>query len=139
MRTWPRGSPASSRRGDFADDLQAVAYDRIKENPKLRPLIVRPYAWAMAVFNQEGRPHDQREAPPAVQAAVDIEPNMRAAVGNPLFYRLDSGLAFTEQKAWHSKVGGDAYNQRNKDKAGSSCRSRFTRGAVRFITTKEYE
>ena len=33
----------------------------------------------------------------AVQAAVDIEPVMRAAVGNPVFYRLDSALAFTEQ------------------------------------------
>ena len=38
---------------DFADDLQAVAYDRLKDNPKVRPLIVRPYAWGMGVFNKK--------------------------------------------------------------------------------------
>src|SRR5439155_891805 len=69
---------------DFADDLQAVAYDRIKDNPKLRPLIVRPYAWAMAVFNKKEGLMTNVKLRQAVQAAVDIEPNMRAAVGNPL-------------------------------------------------------
>ncbi len=125
---------------DFADDLQAVAYDRIKDNPKLRPLIVRPYAWAMAVFNKKEGLMTNVKLRQAVQAAVDIEPNMRAAVGNPLFYRLDSGLAFTEQKAWHSKAGGDAYNQRNKDKAKKLLQEAGYKGEpVRFITTKEYE
>jgi len=125
---------------DFADDLQAVAYDRIKDNPKLRPLIVRPYAWAMAVFNKKEGLMTNVKLRQAVQAAVDIEPNMRAAVGNPLFYRLDSGLAFTEQKAWHSKAGGDAYNQRNKDKAKRLLQEAGYKGEpVRFITTKEYE
>src|SRR6266581_2329582 len=75
-----------------------------------------------------------------VDFADDIEPNMRAAVGNPLFYRLDSGLAFTEQKAWHSKAGGDAYNQRNKDKAKKLLQEAGYKGEpVRFMTTKEYE
>ncbi len=125
---------------DFADDLQAVAYDRIKDNPKLRPLIVRPYAWAMAVFNKKEGLMTNVKLRQAVQAAVDIEPNMRAAVGNPLFYRLDSGLAFTEQKAWHSKAGGDAYNQRNKDKAKKLLQEAGYKGEpIRFITTKEYE
>src|SRR6266567_3337752 len=125
---------------DFADDLQAVAYDRIKDNPKLRPLIVRPYAWAMAVFNKKEGLMTNVKLRQAVQAAVDNEPNMRAAVGNPLFYRLDSGLAFTEQKAWHSKAGGDAYNQRNKDKAKKLLQEAGYKGEpIRFITTKEYE
>src|SRR5438105_4452760 len=125
---------------DFADDPQAVAYDLIKDNPKLRPLIVRPYAWAMAVFNKKEGLMTNVKLRQAVQAAVDIEPNMRAAVGNPLFYRLDSGLAFTEQKAWHSKAGGDAYNQRNKDKAKKLLQEAGYKGEpIRFITTKEYE
>jgi len=94
----------------------------------------------MAVFNKKEGLMTNVKLRQAVQAAVDIEPNMRAAVGNPLFYRLDSGLAFTEQKAWHSKVGGDAYNQRNKDKAKKLLQEAGYKGEpVRFITTKEYE
>src|SRR4030095_13573664 len=136
----PRVASLESGDVDFADDLQAVAYDRLKDNPKLRPLIVRPYAWAMAVFNKKEGIMTNVKLRQAVQAAVDIEPVMRAAVGNPLFYRLDSGLAFTEQTAWHSKVGGDAYNQRNKDKAKKLLQEAGYKGEpIRFMTTKEYE
>src|SRR4029450_5388399 len=84
---------------DFADDLQAVAYDRLKDNPKLRPLIVRPYAWAMAVFHKKEGIMTHVKRRQAGRGGVDIEPVMRAAVGNPLFYRLDSALALTAQWA----------------------------------------
>ena len=53
----------------------------------------------------------------AIQMAVDIEPAMKGAVGNPLFYRLDPGLSFQEQKAWHSTVGAPFYNQHDREKA----------------------
>ena len=55
----------------------------------------------------------------AVQAAVDVEPAMLAAMGHRDFFRLDPGLFFVEQ-AWHSKAGAALYNQRDKEKAGGS-------------------
>ena len=124
---------------DFADDLQADAYGRIKENPKLKPLIVRPYAWAEAVFNKKEGLMTNQKLRQAVQAAIDIEPNMRAAVGNPLFYRLDPGLSFQEQKAWHTTVGSAPYNERNKEKAKKLLQEAGYKGEpVRWVTTREY-
>ena len=124
---------------EFADDLQADAYGKVKENPKLRPLIVRPYAWAMAVFNKEEGLMTNQKLRQAIQAAIDMDPVMRAAVGNPLFYRLDPGLSFQEQKAWHSTVGAPFYNRHDKERAKQLLReSGYRNEPVRFVTTKEY-
>jgi peptide/nickel transport system substrate-binding protein len=124
---------------EFADDLQADAYNRIKENPKLRPLVVRPYAWAMAVFNKKEGLMTSQKLRQAIQAALDLDPVMQAAVGNKLFYRLDPGLSFQEQKAWHSTVGAASYNQKNRDRAKQLLREAGYKGEpVRFLSTKEY-
>jgi len=81
---------------DFADDLQPDAFSRIKENPKLQPLVVRPYGWPIGVFNKKEGLMTNQKLRQAIQMAIDIEPVMKGAVGNPLFYRLDSGLSFQE-------------------------------------------
>ena len=101
-----------------------------RTNPKLKPLIVRPYAWAMAVFNKKEGLMTNQKLRQAIQAAIDIEPVMKGAVGNPLFYRLDPGLSFQEQKAWHSTVGAQSYNQHEQGKGqASSCRRPATRAS----------
>ncbi len=38
---------------DFADDLVADAYDRLKANANVQPIIVKPYYWLVAVFNKK--------------------------------------------------------------------------------------
>ncbi len=48
----------------------------------------------------------------AFQAALDMQPIMAAAVGHPLFYRLDPALFPPELVLWHSTAGGAAYNAR---------------------------
>jgi peptide/nickel transport system substrate-binding protein len=40
---------------DVADDLVADAYDRLKANPNVQPVIVKPYYWLVAVFNSPRR------------------------------------------------------------------------------------
>jgi peptide/nickel transport system substrate-binding protein len=124
---------------DFVDDLQADAYDKIKANPKLRPVIVRPISWPTAVFNKKEGLMTNQKLRQAIQAAIDIEPAMQAGAGNPLFYRLDSALSFQEQKAWHSKVGAEHYNTRNKALAKKLLQEAGYKGEpVRWITTREY-
>ena len=124
---------------DFVDDLQADAYEKIKANPKLRPVIVRPSSWPTGVFNKKEGLMTNQKLRQAIQAAIDIEPAMQAGAGNPLFYRLDSALSFQEQKAWHTKVGAEPYNTRNKELAKKLLQEAGYKGEpVRWITTREY-
>src|SRR5437870_6507811 len=66
---------------DFADDLNLDAYDRLTKNPSLRPLIVKPLFWLVAVFNKKEGPMTSPKLRQAWQAAIDVEPIMRAVAG----------------------------------------------------------
>jgi peptide/nickel transport system substrate-binding protein len=126
---------------DFGDDLVADAYDRLKANANVQPLIVKPYYWLVAVFNKKEGLMTNQKLRQAWQAAIDIEPIMKTvAGGKPEFYRMDSSLAFQELPTWHTKIAGLPWNERNKDKAKRLLREAGYKGEpVRFMTTQEYK
>ena len=126
---------------DFGDDLVADAYDRLKANANVQPLIVKPYYWLVAVLNKKEGLMTNQKIRQAWQAALDIEPIMKTvAGGKPEFYRMDSSLAFQELPAWHTKIQGLPWNERNKDKARRLLKEAGYKGEpVRFMTTQEYK
>src|SRR5213593_219332 len=126
---------------DVADDLVADAYDRLKANANVQPVIVRPYYWLVAVFNKKEGLMTNQKLRQAWQAALDIEPIMKTvAGGKPEFYRMDSSLAFQELPAWHTNIPGLPWNERNKDKAKRLLKEAGYKGEpVRFMTTQEYK
>ena len=126
---------------DVADDLVADAYDRLKANANVQPVIVKPYYWLVAVFNKKEGLMTNQKLRQAWQAALDIEPIMKTvAGGKPEFYRMDSSLAFQELAAWHTSIKGLPWNERNKDKARQLLKEAgYTGTPVRFMTTQEYK
>ncbi len=77
----------------------------------------------------------------AWQAAIDIEPIMKnVAGGKHEFYRMDSSLALAEITAWHTKLSGLPWNERNRDKAKRLLQEAgYKREPIRFMTTQEYK
>src|SRR5216117_2845035 len=126
---------------DVADDLVADAYDRLKANANVQPIIVKPYYWLVAVFNKKEGQMTNAKLRQAWQAALDVEPIMKTvAGGKPEFYRMDSSLAFQELPTWHTKIAGLPWNERSKDKARLLLREAGYKGEpVRFMTTQEYK
>ena len=125
---------------DVADDLVADAYDRLKANANVQPVLVKPYYWLVAVFNKKEGLMTNQKLRQAWQAALDIEPIMKTvAGGKPEFYRMDSSLAFQELP-WHTKIAGLPWNERNKDKARQLLKEAGYNGQpIRFMTTQEYK
>jgi len=126
---------------DFADDLNLDAYERLTRNPQVRPIIAKPYFWLTAVLNKKEGLMTSQKLRQAWQAAIDIEPIMRAvAGGRPEFYRLDSSLAHAEIAEWHTRLPGLPWNERNRDKARRLLQEAGYRGEpIRFMTTQEYK
>jgi peptide/nickel transport system substrate-binding protein len=126
---------------DVADDLVADAYDRLKANAGVQPVIVKPYYWLVAVFNKKEGLMTNQKLRQAWQAAIDIEPIMKTvAGGKPEFFRMDSSLAFQELPTWHTKIPGLPWNERNKNKARQLLKEAGYKGEpVRFMTTQEYK
>jgi peptide/nickel transport system substrate-binding protein len=126
---------------DVADDLNLDAFDRLKKNPGVRPIVAKPYYWLVAVFNKKEGIGTNQKIRQAWQAAIDIEPIMKnVAGGRSEFYRMDSSLVFAEVAEWHTKLPGLPWNERNREKAKKLLQEAGYKGEpIRFMTTQEYK
>jgi peptide/nickel transport system substrate-binding protein len=126
---------------DFADDLNLDAYDRLKASSGARPIVSKPYYWLVAVLNKKEGLMTNQKLRQAWQAAIDIEPIMKnVAGGKKEFYRMDSSLAPVEITAWHTKISGLPWNERNRDKAKRLLQEAgYKKEPIRFMTTQEYK
>jgi peptide/nickel transport system substrate-binding protein len=124
----------------FAQTVKQDQYDRLKANPKLELSIVRPSSWITAAPNHKQGVMANRKVRQAMQAALDMEPIMMAAIGHRAFLRIDGALYFPEQGLFHTQGGVTGYNLKNKDRARALLKEAGYAGQpVRWITTKEYE
>jgi peptide/nickel transport system substrate-binding protein len=126
---------------DFADDLNLDAYDRLTRSANARPIIAKPYYWLVAVLNKKEGLMTNQKLRQAWQAALDIEPIMKnVAGGRSEFYRMDYNLIPPEITAWHVKLTGLPWNERNKEKAKRLLQEAGYKGEpVRFMATQEYK
>jgi peptide/nickel transport system substrate-binding protein len=127
---------------DFSDDLNLDAFDRLKANPNVQPVVAKPYYWLVAVLNKKEGLLTNQKLRQAWQAAIDIEPIMKnVAGGKSEFYRMDAGLAFAENAQWYVKAQPSwGWNEHNKDKAKRLLKEAGYKGEpVRFVTTQEYK
>ncbi len=124
----------------FAGSINQDKYDGIKGRADLATGVVKPYGWITAVPNHKQGVMANKKVRQALQAALDMEPAMAAAVGNKEFYRLSGALFFPEQTAFYSTVGVTGYNLKDKARARALLKEAGYSGQpVRWITTKEYE
>jgi len=127
--------------GDYhiADQIKQDQYERLLRVPGLELSIVRFGFWPAAVLNHKQGPMTDKRLRQAFLARLDVEPIMAAAIGHKEFYRLD-GSIFQRELPWHSTVGLEGYNQRNRDKARRLLKEAGYAGQpVRWMTTQEYD
>jgi peptide/nickel transport system substrate-binding protein len=124
----------------FAQTVKQDQYDRLKANARLDVWVVKPSAWITAAPNHKMGVMANRKVRQAMQAALDMDPIMTAAIGHNAFLRVDGALYFPEQGLFHTQGGVTGYNLKNKDRARALLKEAgYTGQPVRWITTKEYE
>ena len=124
---------------DFSDWITPDAYTRLKADPEIETLIVRPKEWIIGVFNKKKGLFTNKTMRQAVQAALDMKPIMTNAVGRQEFLRLDPAIIFKES-VWWSDAGASLYNQANPEKAKKLMKEAGYNGEIiRWMCTKEYE
>jgi peptide/nickel transport system substrate-binding protein len=126
--------------GDFdvAIEVSADEYDRFANHPVVDPVIAGPAAYVVFVPNKKSPIMGQKKIRQALLAAIDVEPLMQVAFGNPRFYRLDCSILMKET-TWWSQSGCELYNQKNTQKATQLLQEAGYDGApVRWITTQVY-
>ena len=124
----------------FAQTIKPDQHDRLKANPKIDLAIIKPAGWITAAPNHKQGVMTNRKIRQAMQAVLDMEPIMTAALGHRAFFRIDGSLYFPEQGIFHTPVGVTGYNLKNKERARALLKEAGYAGEpVRWITTKEYD
>ena len=126
---------------ELADDLNADAFDRLKQSANARPIVSKMYYWLVAVLNKKEGLMTSQKLRQAWQAALDIEPIMKTvAAGRAEFYRMDYNLIHQELAAWHVTMTGLPWNEHNPAKAKKLLQEAGYKGEpIRFMTTQEYK
>jgi peptide/nickel transport system substrate-binding protein len=124
----------------FAQTVKPDQYERLKTNPKIDLPLVKPAAWITAAPNHKAGVMTNRKIRQALQAVLDMEPIMTAAIGHKAFFRVDGALYFPEHGLFHTQTGVTGYNLRNRERARALLKEEGYAGQpVRWITTKEYD
>jgi peptide/nickel transport system substrate-binding protein len=123
---------------DFAMGISLRDYERLLKNPDIVPIMGPPWYPAI-IFNMKKGPLAQYpKLRQAMLMALDIETIMKAAVGNPKFYRLDPSVMWKET-AWWTDVGKPYFNQKNVEKAKQLLQESGYKGeTIRWISTRDY-
>ncbi len=131
---------AGVKRGEyqFAETIPPDEYDRLRTDADLVPYVTDTANWLTAVFNNRSPLMSNKKIRQAFQTALDQEAVMRAAYGNPKFWRLDPGLMPKEHYMW-TDAGKEFVNQKNPTKARQLLAESGYKGEpLRWVTTMEY-
>ncbi|MDQ7841002.1 MAG: ABC transporter substrate-binding protein [bacterium] len=131
---------AGVKRGEyhFAETIPPDEYDRLRTDPDLVPFITETASWLTAVFNNRSPLMGNKKIRQAFQATLDQESVMRAAYGNPRFWRIDPGLMPKEHYLW-TDAGKEFVNQKNTERARQLLAEAGYKGEpIRWVTTMEY-
>jgi len=99
----------------FAMPIPNEDYDRIEANPDVTSLLSAPRMMWILLNAGEG-PLTNLKLRQAIQAAIDCEELLIGVFGEPMFWRLDSGVMWQET-AWWTDAGASRYNSFNREHA----------------------
>ncbi len=124
---------------DYAESITPDAYGTLRNDNRVRTLILKPYGQPMAVFNKRKGIFTDRKMRQAFLAALDMSKIMAGTFGNPLMFRVDGSLQFRESP-WHSREGLAPYNKRDLALARRLMAEAGYRGQpVRWITSAAFD
>jgi peptide/nickel transport system substrate-binding protein len=124
---------------DMASGLPFDFYDAIKSNPTVKPVIIKDNQSLTMVFNTKQGPTANDKLRQAIYYALDMEPVMQAAIGNPDFYSIDPSWYPFPTAIWHTNSGAENFGKSNPDKVKQLLQDAGYKGeTLRWLTSKDY-
>ncbi len=131
---------AISGQFDYADALPVEAYDRLKGQKNVQPVLLKPFGWPVFVMNTKQGLMTSQDARTALRTALSMEDMLAAAFGSPNFYALNASM-YPKSYAWYTEAGTEGgYNVADPDKAKALLKKAAYDGKpLRILTSRQYE
>jgi peptide/nickel transport system substrate-binding protein len=131
---------AVSGQFDYADALPVEAYDRLKNQRNVQPVLLKPFGWPVFVMNTKQGVMASQDARTAVRTALSMEDMLAAAFGSPEFYAVNPAM-YPKSFAWHTTAGTEGrYNVGDPEKAKALLKTANYDGKpLRILTSRQYE
>lgn len=124
---------------DVATTLPFDFYDAIKNNPATEPLVVNDNQSLTLVMNTKQGPLANPKLRQAIYHALNMEPMMRAAVGNPTFYAIDPSWAPDRKSVWYTKAGAEDFGKADPARVKQLLAESGYKGEpLRWLTSKDF-
>jgi peptide/nickel transport system substrate-binding protein len=124
---------------DFADLLPVEASARLEKQPKVEPLLTKPFGFPYIVLNTKAGPLANKALRQAVQTSLNMDEMMVAGFGNPKFFAVE-GNHYPKGSPFFSTAGATSYNQGDAKKANALLTSGGYKGEpIRILTSKQHE
>jgi peptide/nickel transport system substrate-binding protein len=124
---------------DIADGINQDAYAALKKDPRVVPELVRPGSFLTFFFNKKQGIMANEKLREAVLVALDMQPIMSAAFGNPDLYTLYPSI-YPKDTPWYTTAGNEWYNVHNVARAKELAKEAGYSGQpIRWLTTQQYD
>ncbi|MEM2356111.1 MAG: ABC transporter substrate-binding protein [Candidatus Bathyarchaeia archaeon] len=125
---------------DYADSIPTDLYDSLAAAPNVTTILLEnPPIFPAMIFNTRQGLMANATLRQAVLAALNMEEALRAAYGDPRFWRLESSY-FSRNTIWYSPAGKEFYNQNDPQRARELAKQAGYAGEpIRFMVSSDYK
>lgn len=122
----------------FSETIPSDNYEDLVQNPDTVPNVVKPFYYALAIFNMAKGMFTDIRMRQAVQKILNLDAIAQAAFGNPEFFRLGPSFCPPES-AWFNEAGAEKYNNVDIEGAKALLKEAGYNGeTIRWISSKDY-
>ena len=123
----------------FADSLPTELAPKFKGQTAAKPIMVKPYAFALLIFNQKTGPMANPLVRQAAQAALAPEDMLLAAFGDPTFFQVE-GSIYPQGTPFYDEASVKGYNQHDPKKAEALLKQAGYKGEpIKILTSPQYD
>lgn len=124
---------------DFADSLPAEMVARLRNRPKVTPIVVKPFGFPLMIFNERNGPMASMQLRQAAQAALSCSDMLLGGFGDPEFFDVE-GSIYPKGTRFYDPGSVKGYNQNDPAKAKALLKQAgYKDEPIRIMTSQQYD
>ncbi|HEX7126977.1 MAG TPA: ABC transporter substrate-binding protein [Thermodesulfobacteriota bacterium] len=125
---------------DVALDINPDMYQTLKDDQRVRSLLIRPFGWPFFAMNKAQGLFADVRLRRAFLAALDMDQLMAAGFGDKALYAVNGSIYPKEITDWYTTAGTEPYNQKAPARAKRLLEEAGYAGKpVRIVTSRQYD